>query len=363
MVKEKIGQSKVRNGVAADWFILQKNLPRGCYQLIAEYLGNSMYKPSYDIKKLIVGYYTEFRNLREYYVVNLNTRKLIVSGRLVGTDDEGGITYLANRKIKFNVRAVAPPNMHPFEQLVDAKDLYTENGDEYAYTDANGNFSIELYFPTTFQNWKYTLLITFPGDYDYIMCSEARPLYMGAIPTLTVASVEPSNHIRNDGTCILKAKVYSYEDIDIDGQLIGNPQSLTCGNIKWFTSTNNLTWKPINAPPESLARDGVVEHRLQFDYDAGETHEIYIRATFTGCDGDIGYLTSNSNSIHLTIDEYGDSANPITMKLQDLVVDQKTIYYVVDEISDKSLRFYYGTNTNDPVPLGECVVTAKRVSE
>lgn len=362
MAKEKIGQSQVRNGIAADWFVLQKNLPRGCYQLIAEYLGNSMYKPSYDIKKLIVGYYTEIRNLHEYYVVNMNTRKLVVSGKLVGTDDNGGITNLANRKIRFGIRSVAPPDMHPFQQLVDAKNLYTENGDQYAYTDANGDFTIELYFPTELSHWKYTLLVTFPGDYDYVMCTEPRSVYMGKIPTKTVASIAPSNHIRNDGACILKARTYSYEYVDNDGELVDLAESLTCGSITWYSSTDNLTWTRINKP-EALERDGVVEHRIQFDYDAGESHELYIRASFGGCDGDIGYQSSVSNVIHLTIDEYGDSASLIHMSLEDLDEEQKTIYFVVDQIRDKQLKLYYGLSNNwvNPVPLGECVVTAKKV--
>lgn len=361
MVKEFIGSSKVRNGIAADWFVLEKNLPKGCYQLIAEYLGNSMYKPSYDVKKLIVGWYTEIRNLKEYYVVDLSTRKLVVSGTLVGTDDENGITYLANRKIGFKIRPVAPPDMHPFEQLLDAKVLYNENGDEYAYTDANGNFSFEVYFPTNLEHWKYSLLVTFGGDYDYIMCSEVRPVYMGDIPTRTIVSVAPGNHIRNDGACILTARTYSYEYIGSDGELLGNAQPMMQGNISWFTSTDNRTWKRVNIAPESLERDGMVEHRMQFDYDPGETHELYIRAKYGGTKiGNMGYRSSDSNSVHLTIDEYGDSANLIRMQLQDLVVDQKTIYYVVDEIQDKKLTFDYGDEAH-PVPLGECVVTAKKV--
>lgn len=361
MVKEYIGSSKVRNGVASDWFILQKNLPKGCYQLIAEYLGNEMYKPSYDLKKLIVGWYTEFRNLSEYYVVDLNTRKLVVTGTLVGTDDEGGISYLANKKIYFSLRPVPPANMHPFEQLIEGTKLYTENGDEYVYTDANGNFTIELYFPTNITGWKYNLIPHFMGDYDYIMCAESRTVYMGAIPTKTVVSVAPSNHILNDGTCILSARAYSYEYVDADGDLIDNPETLKQGSITWFSSPDNQTWTRMDVRSEDLDRDGVVEHRLQFDYPAGETNEIYIRATYSGTTiNQMGYRSSTSNSVHLTIDEWGDTANLIRMTLEDLDTEQKTIFYVVDQITDKVIKFDYGAN-NLPVPLGECVVTAKKV--
>ncbi len=361
MVKEFIGSSKVRNGLASDWFILEKNLPKGCYQLIAEYTGNEMYKPSYDIKKLIVGWYTEIRDLQEFYVVNLNTRKLSVSGTLVGTDDEGGISYLANKKIRFRLRPVAPPGMHPFEQLVDAKTLYNENGEDYCYTDANGHFSFELFFPTVYDKWRYTLLVTFGGDYDYVMCTEARTVYMGDIPTKTVVSVAPSNHIRNDGACILAARAYGYEYVDSSGELVDNPQPLMQGSITWFTSPDNRQWTKVNVAPESLARDGIVEHRMQFDYAPGETHELYIRAMYSGTTiNGLTYKTSNSNSIHLTIDEYGDTASLIRMQLEDLDVEQKTIFYVVDQISDKLLTLDYGTD-NSPVPIGECVVTAKKV--
>lgn len=358
-MKEKIGSSKVQNGIAKDWFVLEKELPKGVYQLIAEYVGNSVYKPSYDIKKLIVGWYTEFRNLEEFYVVDTSTRTVTVEGTLVGTDDDNDITPLANRRIGFKVRVVPTGDMHPFEQMIDAKTIRSDTNETYAYTDNNGHFRFKLYFPPSLTWWRYNLLITFGGDYDYVMCSEVRRVYIGKIPTKTLLEITPSNHIRNDGAAIFSARVYSYEALDSNLNVIDRLDTVKQGNISWYTSDDGKAFKRLMTRSESLARDGIVEHRMQFEYDLGESHEFYLRAVYSGSNEGVGYQTSKSNIIHVTVDDYGDSANLIRMKLEGLDTEQKTIYYVAGEIGHKKLTLDYGTD-NTPVPLGECVLTAKR---
>lgn len=358
-MKEKIGSSKVRNGIAKDWFVLQKELPKGVYQLIAEYVGNAIYKPSYDVKKLIVGWYTEFRNLADYYVLNETNRTFTVSGKLVGTDDSNDIIPLPNRKIGFKIRPIPTSDMHPFEQMIDATTLRSENGEAYAYTDNNGNFTFQLFVPNDIKWWRYNVLITFGGDYDFVMCTEVRTLYIGKIPTKTVLDVSPGNHINSSGAVIFKAKTYSYENLDSNGNILDTNDTVKVGNITWYSSPNGKQFTKLVSTPESLERDGIVEHRLQFDYDLGESHELYIRAVYSGSSSGIGYQTSKSNIVHLTIDDYGDSAPLIRMQLVGLDTEQKTIYFVAGEIGDKKLTLDY-FDDNKPVPLGECVLTAKK---
>lgn len=103
MAKRKIGSANVKDGIARGWFTIPERLGKGVYELLGEYLGNDVYRPSYDVKRLIIGWGSEFRNIQDVYVIPDGNRKLTITGKLVGFRNDHEVTPLAHEDVYIKI--------------------------------------------------------------------------------------------------------------------------------------------------------------------------------------------------------------------------------------------------------------------
>lgn len=320
MAKRKIGCSRVEDGVARGWFQLPERLPKGVYQLLGEYQGNEVYKPSYDVKYLIVGNGTAFQGLTEIYNVKEDDRKLRVTGRLVGFDENNEEVGLANQKIYLKLGEYDNPlNLTNEERSLDAINLKTVTDDAFVRTNSNGFFTFEGYLPDKFSEWEYQLYINFGGNYDYVSCSESRIVHIGLAPVFVKLEVFPSTHVHPQSGFLLRASVYLKKEVDSAGNPLSGAQRIQVGNVifKESNTGQNGTWSTmlndtsVAGSTEKMVKqdldlnNGYVLHRYMFNRDEEDNFEKYIYCQYSGATAGIGYKSAQSRIVHLQVDDTG----------------------------------------------------------
>ena len=316
MTKKKIGESVVIDGNARGCFTLPSGLGKGVYELIGEYKGTSVYRPSYDIKKLIIGWKTDIEGLSEWYKVDDKGRELTVTGRLVGYDDTNVAQPLANQKIGLKIGVAENPLEKSIRELsLDALTLKTITGSTTVTTDSNGTFTFTTSIPEVYDEWEYRLYVNYGGNYDYVSCVKERPLYIGDAPTFVGIHVDPVGyHLHPQGGFKVRAAVFLDRDVDDNGMHIAGAKRIQNGSLifKESNSGKDGTWTNLadhdgykmSAQPLS-ENNGYVYQRVEFNFDEEAVFEKYIYAQYGGSSSNIGYKPMKSRVIHLYIDKYG----------------------------------------------------------
>lgn len=360
MAKKKIGTSEVTNGEARDWFTISDQLDRGVYQLIAEYTGTDSYKPSHDIKKLIIGWATEIQNLQSYYQIDESTRTLTVKGKLIGYDNSNIEQPLANRTMSIKIGTIANENKSVYEQQLDGVALLLEQSSKNTVkTDDEGKFIFNVIVPVNYTDWHYKLIVAFEGDDDYVSAISTADLYIGHATTHTVLQVDPSYHIAPDGALTLRSFVVLAEDV-IDGTVPNGTPHIKYGTVRFYTSKDGQTWKRITGDDDityyyydQLADDGKADIRVKFNFDTSEVTTRYFKATYSGSDDGLGYNPSNSKVAQIKIDVYGDKGLDVVFDIEDLDKTSKTIFLSTsEETQNKIVTIKYGSELI-PVPEGK----------
>lgn len=380
MAKKKIGCAEVKDGVARGWFTIPENLKRGVYELLGEYQGNEVYKPSYDLKYLIIGLGTEFQGIQASYTVDEYNRELTITGRLVGYNELNEEVGLENEKVQFKIGAYDNPlELSDEERSLDAINLATVLGEEEIVTGDNGFFKFQCYVPDKFKDWEYQLYLKFAGNYEYVSCIKSTLLRIGCAPTYTRLELfpnepnTPNNHLHPQGAMILRASVYLAKDVDSFGVPKEGVERIKYGDvtIKWADSENAEAENWINIPnfgdtpsdKQPLDRNnGWVIHRHEFNGRLSDVYEKWIVCEYSGSKEDICYKPSKSRVIHITVDQYGEKGELIRMQLETLDTEQRAVFYVYGDYPDKLLTFDYGDDTK-PVPIGYTLLTVKEQIE
>lgn len=361
MAKKKIGTSKVTNGVARDYFTIPSSLEKGVYQLIAEYSGSASYKPSYDIKKLIIGYNTAIIGLSSYYKVATTgdkKRKLVVSGQLVGYDDSNTPHPLSNRKVGIKLGSIVNKDETLFEQVIDARSLIVDNTTvNTVRTNDNGQFEFDCTIPYTFSEYHYKLLVNYGGDEDYIATVSTSDVYIGNAETYTLLSVRPSYHLRNDANVIFTSIVLFKEDVDSNGKRISGSTRIRRGSVRYYysfvepTKAKSSDWHQIGyddgittySVSDTLGDDGVSRFRYKFNYDTDDVKIMYVQARYSGnTNADMGYGASVSRTVRLKIDKDGATASDLIFSLQDFDTTTKALYIPVQQSGKKLVKITSG---------------------
>lgn len=358
MAKKKIGTSQVTNGEARDWFTINDQLDRGVYQLIAEYTGTNSYKPSHDIKKLIIGWYTEFQNLETFYKIDENIRNLTVTGKLVGYDNSNIAQPLKNRNVSIKIGSLANKNKSVYEQQLDGVALSIENSSKNVIkTDEEGNFTFNVIVPISFTDWHYKLIIAYEGDDDYISAINISDLYIGKATTFTSLHPEPSYHIATNGSITLQSRVLLNEDVE-NGSRIEGADFIKYGVITFYMSKDAKTWYHLTGEDsityyysDVLNEDGLGEIRISFNFDTSEVTTRYFKAVYSGSELGLGYNPSASRIVQIKIDAYGDNGDMIVFDIDDLDKQSKAIFLTQNEATEKTIYIKYGTDLK-PVPEG-----------
>lgn len=363
MAKKKIGTAPLKDGEAREWFPIEEELEKGVYQLIAEYSGSNIYRPSHDVKKLIIGWYAEIQ-ADTHFRVDENKRTLTVKGRLLGYSDNNVPTPLKNRKVGVKIGSTNDENKNVYEQLVDGiplYDIYTNSN--ITRTDADGYFTFNLQIPVQYHNKRYKLLLNYGGDYDYIACVHAANLYIGLADTFCSIHISPSYHVKNNGSFILTSMVLLSEDVDKNGLRKPGTTRIRNGSVTYWISNNGKDgWKQISASNDfncfyhdTLFDDGLCEMRVYWGYDGlpeGASITKYLKAVYTGSPDGLGYAKSQSRVIQIKIDEDGLSASRIYANLQGYQSGTKTLFVKSGEANIvKKYKMIYD-DTKNPVPDG-----------
>ena len=371
MAKKKIGCAEVKDGVARGWFNLPENLKRGVYELLGEYQGNEVYQSSYDLKYLIIGLGTEFQGIQSVYQINEYERKLIITGRLVGFNEQNEEVGLENEKIGFKIGDIDNPlELEKEERSLDAITLTTVTGDNTIRTGDNGFFRFECYVPEKFKDWEYQLYIKYGGNYEYVSCVAQSIVRIGYAPTFTKIEIFPSTHLHPESGMILRASVYLLKDVDSFGEPKNGAERIDVGTVHFRhsnTGTDGTFYRLGNSFGQRSMQsqdlednDGWVIHRYNFNKSEHDSFQRYIYAQYSGSSEGIGYKPSYSRIVHITVDEFGDKIDDIRMQLATLDTELKTVFYVYGENPDKLLTFDYGDESK-PVPLGYAKVRAEEV--
>lgn len=363
MAKRKIGCSRVEDGVARGWFQLPERLPKGVYQLLGEYQGNEVYKPSYDVKYLIVGNGTAFTGLSEIYKVKEDDRRLRVTGRLVGYDENNDEVGLANQKIYLKLGDLNNPlSLTNEERSLDAVNLKTITDDAFVLTNSNGFFTFEGYIPEKFSEWEYQLYINFGGNYDYVSCSESRVVRIGLAPVYVRLEVFPSTHVHPQSGFLLRASVYLKKEIDTAGNPISGAQRIQVGNVifKESNTGQNNTWSTmlndtgIAGSTEKMAKqnlnlnDGYVLHRYMFNRDEDDNFDKYIYCQYSGAESGIGYKPAQSDIVHLKIDSTGTKLDNVVCTFPCASTVTTPIFKEYGESRTCAVTLKYSNGTNVP---------------
>ena len=323
MAKKKIGSAVVQNGVARGCFTLPETLPKGVYELIGEYKGSNIYRPSYDVKKLIVGWKTDIQGLQSYYKVDELERVLTVTGRLVGYNDSGAEQPLANQKIGLKIGdEINPLGKGIMELSKEALTLKTSTGATTVTTDSQGFFTMKAYVPAVYDNWEYKLYVIYGGNYDYVSCTKQVPLYIGDAPTFTTISIKPSNHLHPQGGYLIESAVYLRRDVDENGIPKEGAERLQVGRLTFKESNKGADGTYSTLYIDGLTKmkeaplsnnNGWVRNRVMFHRDETDRFERYIYAQYSGSTSGFGYKSSRSVVLHIVVDSDG-------VKLEDLNV-------------------------------------------
>lgn len=369
MTKKKIGESIVIDGNARGCFTLPSGLGKGVYELIGEYKGTNVYRSSYDIKKLIIGWRTDIESLSAWYKVNERTRELTVTGRLVGYDDTGVAQPLKGEKIGLKVGVAVNPLGKSIRELsLDALTLKTTGGNITVNTDTNGTFTFKASIPTAYDEWEYRLYINYGGNFDYVSCVKERPLYIGDAPTFTGIHVDPVGyHLHPQGGFVVRGAVYLDRDVDDNGMAIEGATDIENGSIVFKVSKTGEdgTWENLvdhegykmKAQPLS-ENSGFVYQRVEFNYDEDEAFERYIYAQYGGASSNIGYKPSKSRVIHLYIDQYGVKLDHLNMSFPCAETVDKPVFveYGVGKTCDFNMTYPDGSS----LPEGDVDILLER---
>lgn len=359
MAKKKIGSATVVDGVARGCFSLPETLPKGVYELIGEYKGSSIYRPSFDVKKLIVGWKTDILFLSEWYKVDEYTRKLVVTGKLVGYNDEGIEQPLTNQKVGLKIGDEENPlGKGILELSKDALSLKTENNASTVTTDNGGNFTFEAYVPVVYDDWEYRLYVNYGGNYDYVSCVKQVPLYIGDAPTTTIIIIKPSEHLHPQGGYLLESSVYLAKDVDINGIPKENAERITHGQLLFKESNSGKDGSFSNLvidgttkmmPVQLYQNDGFVKHRTMFNRDETDVFQRYIYAQYGGSNAGYGYKSSKSRVIHFVVDSEGTKLEALNVSFPCAKTDEDVIFIPYDVTTRCKLTIKKGSNA---VPAG-----------
>lgn len=369
LTKKFIGTSKVKDGVARDWFTLPEHLDRGVYQLIGEYTGNEAYQPSRDIKKLIIGFYSEFRNMNSAFHVREGVNRVQISGKLVGYTSDDDMTPLSYRDVYFKVVPHETRNVTPlYERWLDGTTLYplmyNTNSKTYATTDSEGTFSTTLLLPNNLNNYDYDILTYYGGDDEYVATVKQSHLYLGNSPTFCSISANPNYHISNTGTVVLSSTVYKSADMNDDGIPKTNAVPVKEGEITYYMSTDQKTWTIIKPDgetpmtPKSLEDDGIVNIRLPFS-DPNFSGTVYIRAWYSGysasTDDEESYSQVYSRVLPLKVDSDGDTVDNIRLKMSYYNSGTKIMRIIANYPYVPAMELIY--DNGESVPDGSATIT------
>lgn len=361
MAKKRIGSSKVTDGVARGYFSLPETLGKGVYELIGEYGGTNIYKPSYDIKKLVIGWKTEVLDLDPYYRIGLANRGFKISGRLVGYDGTNTLTPLSNRKLKVKIIPVDNPlNKTDLERYYDATTLVTTTNKSSITTDAEGKFSALFTIPAKFTDWHYIGLIGYEGDNDFVASVQSFDFYIGNCPTYTRLTPVPSYHIHPEGAVIFTVNVFKYEDLNDDGTLVSNAETVKYGNVVIKSSSTGAdgTWSTMKDSSgekmvaETITEDGIVRVRFNPNREANDIFDIYFYAQYSGSSSGIGYSPSQSEVIQVHFDAEGVHVNPINVEFPLAQEDSDVIFAIEGTSTASDIMLNYGDESH-PVPNGK----------
>lgn len=364
-MKKKIGTSKVKNGVARDFFSISEDLPKGVYELIGEYKGSNVYKPSYDIKKLIVGNYAGFEGLKDFYKVTATDREIRVSGTLYGYDDNNTKRLLAGHQVYLRIgRFERNPTKSDYERVLDATVLSPPQnlgiGKKFVLTDENGKFTFTTSIPMNYTDYHYELFLYFMGTDDYVANVKRIDLYNGNMPTVCKMGIYPSYNIKNDGVIVLRASVVEAEDVDANGNILNNATYITDGRITFWISENGIdNWKRITfpdgsqIPDEYLLDTKIVQTKYTFTEDKDVSKTFYFKAKYYGSKDAMGYADSESKIWSVLVDANGTTAKLIKSTISSFsAVSDNTIWCQYGEDSTG----WYSLKTivdNQPVPTGQ----------
>lgn len=369
LTKKFIGTSKVKDGVARDWFTLPEHLERGVYQLIGEYTGNEAYQPSRDIKKLIIGFYSEFKNVSSAFHVKEGVNRVQISGKLVGYTSDDDMTPLANREVYFKVVPHENSNVTSlYERWLDGTTLYpllySTNSKTYTTTDSEGTFSTTLTLPNNLNEYDYDILTYYSGDDEYVATVKQSHLYLGDAPSYCSISANPSYHISNTGVVVLSSTVYKSTDLNDDGTPKQNAVRVKDGEIIYYMSTDQKTWTIIKPDgetamtPKSLEDDGIVNIRLPFS-DPNMSSTVYIRAWYSGysavTDDEESYSQAYSRVLPLKVDSDGDTADNIRLKMSYYNSGTKIMRIIANYPYTPTMELLY--DTGESVPDGTTTIT------
>lgn len=360
MAKKKIGSATVVDGIARGCFNLPDTLPKGVYELIGEYKGSAIYLPSYDIKKLIVGWKTDILYLSEWYKVDEYTRKVTVSGKLVGYNDEGIEQPLSNQRIGLKIGDEQNPlNKGILELSKEALSLKTEGNAAYVTTDTGGNFTFTAYVPIVYDDWEYRLYVNYGGNYDYVSCVKQVPLYIGDAPTVTLITIKPGNHLHPQGGYLLESSVYLERDVTDDGIPKEGAERVTHGQLVFKESGSGKDGSYSNLVMSSdgtkmvavqlYQNNGFVRHRTMFNRPASDTFERYLYAQYGGSEVGYGYKPSRSRIIHFVVDSEGTKLDGLNVSFPCAPTDSDVIFIPFDATTNCKLTIKKGSNA---VPAG-----------
>ena len=359
MAKKKIGSATVVDGVARGCFTLPDTLPKGVYELIGEYKGSSIYRPSYDVKKLIVGWKTDILYLAEWYKVDEYTRKVTVTGKLVGYNDEGIEQPLTNQKIGLKIGDEQNPlGKGVIELSKEALSLKTLGGSAFVTTDNGGNFTFEAYVPVVYDDWEYKLYVNYGGNYDYVSCVKQVPLYIGDAPTTTIITIKPSEHLHPQGGYLLESSVYLARDVMDNGLPKEGAEKITHGQLVFKESQSGQDGTFSNLVIDGTTRmvavqlyqnSGVVRHRTMFNRPATDVFERYIYAQYGGSTVGYGYKSSKSRIIHIVVDSEGDILEGLNVSFPCANKETDVLFIPYDSLRSCDLTIKKGTSN---VPAG-----------
>lgn len=367
MVKKYIGSSDVNNGVAEGEFTLPENLPKGVYQLIAEYKGSNIYKPSYDIKQLIIAWLSKLTLSR--YFINGNTRELNASSILTGYDDDGNENYLPSRNIVFRIGEWNPNDKRStYQKYKEAIDLIPyQSTVPQVMTSAYGEAKARFFIPTSFTDEHYYLYAYYEGDNDYISAVAQNDLIIGERSTVIELTVKPSNHIYNYyGSCIVTGQVYLRDDY-YSGRRKDNATPITEGKLilKHGNSPDPTTHIVVDGDEtyvkilsDTFEEDGKVS--FQYKMADKEVKTRYVSAKYSGVTDKYGYSETNSTSqLVIVFDSSGDNYYNINTNFPTLIKGKNALF--IEENVPTCHKVSYTTDGVNPVDSGTVTATTYTV--